>query len=70
MIIHGRKEIYSVSLNNASYCRINGKWKVNTGGNELDWSKVNKNIETILEQKFIQELRKLKLKELNNVNQE
>lgn len=42
MIIHFHKDIYSVSVYGRQYARINGRWHVHTGGNELQWSPVNK----------------------------
>lgn len=64
MKIHWKKEIYLVSMDNASYSRINGEWHVNTGGNPLEWSKVNKNTSLSLENEFVKIQRKEKLKHI------
>ena len=64
MKINWKKEVYSVSIpkgdthfqqysmDNRSYSRINGKWHVNTGGSELEWRRVNKKEQELLEDVF------------------
>jgi hypothetical protein len=68
MKIHWKKELYSISIeeddplfkplgmDNRSYCRINGKWHHNTGGTELEWRKMKKNIYTKEQIKLIEDV--------------
>lgn len=44
MKINWHKEIYSVTMNDRPYARINGVWHVHTSlaANELQWSLINK----------------------------
>lgn len=67
MKIHSYKELYSISIDqgdplfkplsmdNRSYCRINGKWHYNSGGSQLDWGKMkNKEQIKLIEDVFLE----------------
>lgn len=67
MKIHSYKELYSISIDqgdplfkplsmdNRSYCRINGKWHYNSGGSQLDWREMkNKEQIKLIEDVFLE----------------
>ena len=54
-------------MDNRAYCRINGKWKINSGGSPLDWVKAKKSESLLLERKFQELFRKNKLQNLENI---
>lgn len=68
MKIHSYKELYSISIDqgdplfkplsmdNRSYCRINGKWHYNSGGSQLDWREMKMNSYTNEQIKLIEDV--------------
>lgn len=42
----------SAMMDNTQYSRINGEWHVNTGGSELNWTKISKKSSKLLEDRY------------------
>jgi hypothetical protein len=77
MKINWKKEIYSITIkqgdanfkqyamDNRSYARINGKWHLNSGGNELDFHRMgDEELTSLLEAEFQSMVREEKLNKL------